>query len=251
MRDRIGSGGGMPVSVTVSEDKVYVLNEGAPANITGFKLSRHGHLAPLPNSTRLLGDGAYAQIAFDSRANHLIVTDKAASRILVYRVRDDGLPAATPAISPSSGSVPFGVAFDKKGHLLVVEAGSNAVSSYDISQDGGLQAITVSSANGQLATCWIAVNQRGDVITANPGTHSLSAFHVDAATGQVILLNGTAGSGDAPLDIAMSENGRFVYALDPAAGGVAMFKIEHDGSLTGMGSVDAGLSLFAQGMAVR
>ena len=251
LQDRIGSGGTFPVSATIAEDRVYVLNEGAPANITGFKLSRHGHLSPLSNSTRLLGDGAFGQVAFDSKGKNLVVTDKAAGRILVYRVNDNGLPAMTPVVSPSSGSVPFGVAFDKKGHLLAVEAGSNAVSSYDILHDGGLQTITESAANGQLATCWIVANPRGNVITANPGTHSLSAFHVDTGTGQVSLLNGAAGVGDAPLDIDVSENGRFVYAVDPAAGGVDMFRIEHDGSLTGMGSVDAGLALFAQGMAVR
>jgi 6-phosphogluconolactonase len=181
----------------------------------------------------------------------LIITDKADNELLVYAVKKNGLPATSPVVSPSAGNVPFGVAFDRKGHLLVVEAGSNAVSSYKLKYDGSLQTITASAANGQIATCWIVVNQRGDVITTNPGTNSLSTFHVDARTGQVSLLNGTAGSGDAPLDIDVTENGRYAYAVDPANGGVDMFKIEYDGSLTGMGSVDGGLGLFAQGMAVR
>ena len=251
LKDRIGSGGTFPVSLTVSGDRVYVLNGGAPANISGFKLDDNGHLTYLPKSARLLGTGAFGQVAYDQRGENLIVTDKADNKLLVYSVNKNGLPATTPVSSPSSGNVPFGVTFDKHDHLLVVEAGSNAVSSYSILNDGSLQPITVSAANGQAATCWIVVNQRGDVVTANPGTHSLSAFHVDAATGQVSLLNGTAGSGNAPLDVDVSENGRFVYAVDPKNGGVDMFKIEHDGSLTGLGSVDGGLPLFAQGMAVR
>jgi len=251
LQDRIGSGGTFPVSLTVSDDTVYVLNEGAPANIAGFKLDRRGHLTYLAGSARSLGGGAFGQVAFDPRGKALIITDKADNELLVYRVNKNGLPAMTPVVSPSAGNVPFGVAFDRVGHLLVVEAGSNAVSSYDLLHDGRLQIITASAANGQVATCWIVVNQRGDVITTNPGTNSLSAFHVDIETGKVSLLNGTAGSGAAPLDIDVSENGRYAYAVDPANGGVDMFKIEHDGSLTGMGSVDGGLSLFAQGMAVR
>lgn len=251
LRDRIGSGGSFPVSLTVSSDVMYVLNNGAPANITGFKLGKHGHMHAILNSTRLLGDGAYGQVAFDPQGRKLIVTDKANNRLLVYRVRHDGLPSAVPMITPSSGAVPFGVDFDRKGHLLVVEAGANAVSSYDIAHDGSLQTISASVANGQVATCWIVVNQRGDIITTNPGTNSLSSFHVDAGTGQVTLLNGAAAAGDAPLDIDMSEGGRFAYAVDPANGGVDMFKVEVDGSLTGLGSVNAGLSLYAQGMAVR
>ena len=251
LRDRIGSGGSFPVSLTVSSDVMYVLNNGAPANITGFTLDWHGHLHAIPNSTRLLGDGSYGQVSFDPQGRKLIVTDKANNRLLVYRVRHDGLPSAIPMITPSSGAVPFGVDFDRKGHLLVVEAGANAVSSYDIAHDGSLQTISASVANGQVATCWIVVNQRGDIITTNPGTNSLSSFHVDARTGQVTLLNGAAAAGNAPLDIGMSEGGRFAYAVDPANGGVDMFKVEADGSLTGLGNVDAGLSLYAQGMAVR
>jgi 6-phosphogluconolactonase len=239
------------VSLTVSGSIMYVLNNGAPANIAGFKLGEHGHLHAIPNSTRLLGDGAYGQVAFDPHGRKLIVTDKANNRLLVYRVRRNGLLSAAPMITPSSGAVPFGIDFDRKGHLLVVEAGANAVSSYAFAHAGSLQAISASVANGQVATCWIVVNQRGDIITTNPGTNSLSSFHVDAKTGQVTLLNGAAAVGDAPLDIDISEDGRFAYAVDPANGGVDMYKIEADGSLTGLGNVNAGLSLFAQGMAVR
>jgi len=251
LKDRMGSGGTFPVSLTVFGDRVYVLNEGAPANISGFKLDHDGHLTYLPKSTRLLGGGTYGQVAFDQRRQALVVTDKGNNTLLAYRMQSNGLPAVTPVVSPSSGSVPFGVTFDREGHLLVVEAGNNAVSSYNLLRDGKLRPITVSAPNGQMATCWIIANQSGDVITTNPGTHSLSAFHVDAATGQVSLLNGTAGAGNTPLDIDLSNDGEFAYAVDPSNGGVDMFKIEEDGSLTSLGTVDGGLSPFAQGMAAR
>jgi 6-phosphogluconolactonase len=249
LQDRTGAGGSFPVSLTVSGDRVYVLNNGAPANITGFKLDRHGRLHSLPNSTRLLGEGSYGQVAFGPQGRTLIITDKANNRLLVYRVHH-GVPAADPVVTPSSGAVPFAVDFDRKGHLLVVEAGANAVSSYAIAHDGSLHVISASVPNGQAATCWIVVNKRGDIITTNPGTNSLSSFRVNAGTGQVTLLNGTAGAGDAPLDIDLTDNGRFAYAVDPANGGVDMFRVGHDGSLTGLGNVNGGLSIFAQGMAV-
>lgn len=133
----------------------------------------------------------------------------------------------------------------------MVEAGANAVSSYDIAPDGSLGVISASVPNGQAATCWIVVTRSGEVLTTNPGTHSLSAFHVDTGTGQVSLLNGTAGAGNAPLDIDVTESGRFAYAVDPGNGGVDMFRIEADGSLTGLGTVDLGLMPYAQGMAVH
>ena len=251
LRDRTGSGGTMPVSVTVSGNIVYVLNEGAPANISGFWLGPLGHLHYLPNSTRMLGSGAYGQVAFDPDGKALIVTDKADNALLVFPTGLFGLPAMTPVVTASAGNVPFGVTFDGKGHVLVVEAGTNAVSSYRLLHNGTLQTISASVPNGQIASCWISIDQNGEVITTNPGTQSLSTFRVHPGTGNVMLLNGTAGAGTTPLDVDVSDNGRYVYAVDPGIGGVDMYKLENNGSLTSLGSVDGGLSAFAQGMAAR
>lgn len=250
LSNRIGSGGSFPVSVTVSDDTVYVLNENPPANITGFKLNHQGHLSPLANSTRLLGTGAFGQVAFNPLGTTLTVTNKTENKILEFPMHKD-LPAAMPVESPSSGITPFGVVFDAVGHLLVVEAATNAVSSYTVARNGHLQPITMSAVNGQIASCWIAINHRGDVYTTNPGTNSLSSFHEAVGSGQVSLMNGTAGAANTPLDLDISVNGRFLYAVDPSNGGVDMFRIESDGSLTGMGGVDGGLAIYAQGMAVR
>src|SRR3569623_1004531 len=215
--DRIGSGGTMPVSLTVSGDSVYVLIEGAPANITGFTLNHLGHLNSLAGSTRLLGGGAYAQVAFSPDGSALAVTDKADDQLLVYRIGNRGLPVMAPATSPSSGHAPFGVVFDEAGNLLVAEAGSGAVSSYHLTAEGVLRVLTASAANGQKATCWIAINHRGDVITANPGSQSLSIYRV--GHGRVTLRNGAAAAASAPLDVALSVDGRFLYAVDPKHGG--------------------------------
>jgi 6-phosphogluconolactonase len=250
-QDRIGTGGTFPVSVTVYGNMVYVLNNGVPANITGFRLDGKGHLHPAPHTTRLLGDGSYGQVAFDPEGKFLVITDKADNQLLVYRVGAHGIATKSPAITASSGEVPFGVDFDRQGHLLVVEAGANAVSSYVINHDGSLLTLSASVPNGQAATCWIVVNQRGDIVTTNPGTNSLSSYHVDSNSGQVTLLIGTAGAANAPLDIDMSSHGRFAYAVDPGNGGVDMFRVESDGSLTGLGTVAAGLAIYAQGMAVN
>lgn len=249
--DKVDSGGLFPVSLTVFHDLVYVLNAQGSPNISGFYLSYTGQLIPLDNSTRSLGGGAFSQVEFSPTGVWLIVTDRGDNEILVYGVDKNGLPSMDPVTSSSSGSAPFGVSFDQRGHLLVVEAGSNAVSSYNISPTGTLQVISPSVANGQSASCWIAGNRRGDVFTANTGNQNISAYQLTAGNGEISLLDQTAGVGNRPIDIAVTVNGRFLYALDPADGAIDMFRIKPNGSLTDLGKASAGLAIFAQGIAVR
>lgn len=250
--DKVASGGVFPVSVTVDHNLVYVLNGGASPNITGFNLSHKGHLTPLSDSTRSLSStGAFSQIGFDPQGNRLVVTDRADSQILVYSVSDDGLPALNPVTSISNGKVPFAFIFDQQGHLLVVEVGPDAVSTYTILPNDTLQVISGSVANGQKAACWIVGNKRGDIFTANPGSGTLSAYRLTPKNGQLTLLDATAGSGNKPLDLTITQSGRFLYALDPGSGNIDMFSIEDDGGLFNLGAINGEFSLFAQGIAAR
>jgi 6-phosphogluconolactonase (cycloisomerase 2 family) len=252
LADKMSSGGHFPVSVAVFRDLVYVLNAGAGAsNITGFRLGNHGHLTAIPGSTRLLGNGAFAQVGFDEHGDSLVITDKANRRILVYAVDRHGLPAANPVVSTSNGVTPFGFLFDRHDHLLVVEATSNAVSSYDIEPDGALQVISPSVPNGQKAACWIASDGDHFAFTANPGTQTISSYRLDAVTGELELLSGAAGTGEKPLDIATTRNGRFLYALDAGSLKIDAFRVGDDGTLIDLGPVSGSFSVFAQGIAVR
>lgn len=252
--DRVASEGVFPVSVAIDRDLVYVLsNATASANISGFTLSHTGHLTPLAGSIRSLpSTGSYAQVGFDREGERLVVTDKAENLILVYALNDDGSPALTPVTNKSNGNVPFGFIFDRRGHLLVVEVGPNAVSSYNILSDNTLEVISGSVPNGQKTACWIAGHAHGDIFTANPATPgggTVSSYKLTIRSGQVSLVNGAAGKGTNPLDLAITKNGRFLYALDPGSGSVDMFQIEEDGSLNSLGAIHAGLSIFAQGLA--
>jgi 6-phosphogluconolactonase (cycloisomerase 2 family) len=251
LADKVDSGGEFPVSLAVFDNLVYVLNAGGTPNITGFFLSHRGRLIPRSPAARDLGPGGYSQVDFDPRGDNLVVTDRADNEILVFPVNERGLPAMSPVTSASAGIAPFGFIFDRHGDLLVAEAGSGAVSSYDIKRDGSLEVITPSVENGQAATCWIAGNHQGDVFTSNTGSQTISAYSVSNGHGRLALLDPTAGFGNRPIDMNISIDGRFLYALDPAEEAVDMFEIESDGSLTGLGTAPAGISIFAQGIAVR
>jgi hypothetical protein len=84
LRDVEWSGGASPISATIHDRLVYVLNSGGatPANITGFFLW-HDRLVPLPDSTRPLSTAAPApaQIQFSPDGRTLAVTEKSTSVI--------------------------------------------------------------------------------------------------------------------------------------------------------------------------
>jgi 6-phosphogluconolactonase (cycloisomerase 2 family) len=257
LTDRIYSGGQFPVSLTLFRNLLYVLNagrNGAGAGIAGFRLGRDGELEQLSNATRALAPGGYHQVGFDPRGDALVVTQgdpNGENAILVFAVDDNGLPGAAPVVSPSVGVVPFGFIFDWRGHLLVAEAGSGALSSYEIQDDGTLEVISGSVANGNKATCWIAGTWFGGVFTANTGSDNISSYRANFGTGQVHLKDAAAASGNKPIDMAITADGRFLYVLNAADGTVGAFRISPYGGLKDLGTVSGLPPVFAQGIAVR
>ena len=119
--DVVDSGGIRPISLTVHDNLLYVLNEGGTPNITGFTIGDDGTLTPLAGSTQPLIGGTAAdpaQVSFNHDGTLLVVTEKAGNRIDTYIVDENGLPSA-PLDNPSNGMTPFGFAFNNPDFLVV------------------------------------------------------------------------------------------------------------------------------------
>ena len=265
---QVSSGGILPVSLTISTNEVFVLNDGDSSNlgnITAFNLSYNGNLYMIPGSTRWLpvgGAQAFGQVKFNNSGNSLVVTDKGDNEIIVYPVGWGEMPAQNPTItSQTNPNTPFAVYFDNYDNLLVVSVNASAgpvfngaVSSYKIDHDGSLDAINT-DYNGQAASCWIT-GYNGYVFTTNPGSMSISAFSIKDGSGKVSLESATAATGIATIDEGITTDGKFLYALGPAAG-IYGFKIGHDGTLTSLnggnpfGATKFSGNGFAQGIAVQ
>ena len=269
--DVVDSGGLHPASIAVHGDLVYVLNSGGEGNLTGFYRTWYGRLVQIPGSTRSLDVGGSnppfflvspAQIGIDPDGEVIVVTVKGTDEIRTYPLDHHGSPSATPVITESHGSTPFGFAFDGNGHLVVAEPFGNAspgepntsaVSSYRIHADGTLDLISASVENGQTATCW-AVTDGRFVFTTNNATDTISSYRIDDKGGLTLFASEgiAAATEHAPVDAALTPDGRFLYNLDAGEGTVSMFRVEANGSLTALGHVtglpvDAG----AVGMAAR
>ncbi len=114
-----------------------------------------------------------------------------------------------------------------------------------------LSVIDGSVPNGQAATCWIATAGEKYAFTANPGANSISSYRDKPGKTGLTLVAGAAAVAARPLDIAVTENRRFLYALDPGLNGIDAYRIEADGTLTDLGPVPAGLAIYAQGLVAR
>ena len=259
--DVVDSGGVRPISLTLHDDLLYVLNEGGTPNITGFTIEEGGTLTPLPGSTRPLVDGGAAdpaQIGFSHDGELLVVTDKAGNRLNTYMINEDGLPSP-PIDNPSNGMTPFGFAFNNAGTLVVSEAfggaaNQSATSSYEVGDDGRLNVISGSVANSQTAACWIAITKNGKfAFVSNTGSGTISSYRVNAEDGSLTLLNATAadtGLGSAPIDMDLSVNSRILFVLLGGTQSVASFRVWKNGNLTPIDTA-GGLPLGAQGIAAK
>lgn len=255
------SGGQTPISVTLENGLVYVLNAGSDS-VSGFRLNRFGQLAPIAGSQRSLsgiGVGA-AQVEFNEYGDLLVVTEKNTNNIVVFPVGDDGLLEEAQA-HPSPTPTPFGFGFGRRDQLLVSEAaggaeGLSAMSSWQLEPDGGASLITTSAPTFQTAACWVVVARDGRyAYTTNTGSDNLSGYAIDRF-GELTLLDAdgitaVTPPGSAPTDMALSRGSRYLYALNPGGATVSAFRVAQDGSLHLIEHQPSGLPAEATGLAAR
>jgi 6-phosphogluconolactonase (cycloisomerase 2 family) len=263
--DRIESGGLMPISITVHQNLLYVLNaggaEGDADNVTGFYQRRNGSLWPLPGSTRSLSDDntGPAQVEFSPDGSVLVVSEKATSSIDTYVVGRYGY-LHDQKVFASPTPTPFGFAFGKRGQMFVSEADggaedASAVSSYQVWRNGELELISESVPTTETAACWVVVTRNGRFAYAsNTGSGSITGYRIPP-NGEIKLLDddgvtGETGEGSSPIDMALSKNSRYLYCLNAGNGTISAFRVTGHGALQAL-SVTEGLPEGASGLAAR
>ena len=242
LRQVLNSGGTFPVSVTVHDDVVYVLNARDGGSLQGFRVF-FGNVFPIFGSNRALGLDPNAapefthtpgQVAFTPDGSKVLVTTKANTNAVdVFRVRFDDRLSTTPVVTTFPGLVPFAVSFDRNGNAVVANAGNNSVATLAINPNGTLTQID-SDATGQAATCWI-VRAGNRFYASNAGSGTLTGFQSDGA-GHLSLIGNTATDAGT-VDAAATAHGEFVYVQAGLAGNVDGFRVNADGTLAGVGSI--------------
>jgi len=263
--DREPSGGQRPISVTVDRNLLYVLNAGGAVGgndtITGLVVGPDGTLSSLAGSSRSLSAGITgpAQVSFSPDGRFLAVTEKATNQIDTWRVGQNGL-ASDHVVTLSEGATPFGFAFGKRDQLFVSEAAGGAsdassMSSYVLEGDGTLQVVNSAVPTTETAACWVVVSSDGRfAYTTNAGSGSVSGYRI-AFDGTITLLDskgvtGKTGKGSGPIDMVLSNDGRYLFTLNGGNNTIGAFKVHVDGNLSRLPGV-RGIPSGANGLAAR
>jgi 6-phosphogluconolactonase (cycloisomerase 2 family) len=247
--------GAAPLSVAEHDGLVYVLNS-EDASLSGFVLERSGLSAVAGPQRRWSPDGKPAQVGFGPDGRTLVVTERGSDRILTFPLESSGA-LAEPMIYASEGRTPYGFGHTPTGVLVVSEAfggepGRSAVSSYAV-KDSSLGPVSRSIANGRTALCWAVVSPDGrHAFGTNFGDGAVSRYEIgpdgavtlgDAAAG--VAVDGSSG----PRDLALTGDGRFLYAIDADSQQIIGWSVDEAGALTRVGSWP-GLPTSVAGIAV-
>lgn len=234
--DLVSSGGERPVSVTASDDRIFVVNADGD-NVQGFTVDE-GILTAVA-SQPLSGTGTGpAQVGLTPGGDALIVTEKATNSLVTYWVAPDGTMSA-PTVSASVGATPFGFDFDSSGVMVVSEAfmgneGESAASSYVL---GSVEPEPISSSvgSGQSAACWLVIARDQFAYTTNTASNTISGYTI-GEDGSIDLFEDAGvtidlGPDQGPLDAALSAGDEYLYVINNGSDTIVGFAIADDGSL--------------------
>ena len=253
---KVLSGGFFPVSVTVYNNLVYVVNQLGIPNITGYTVSDTAQLLELTGSQRDLAGGPLAlpaQVSFTPDGSQLIVTEKGTRLLDIFNVLASGQTDG-PHMEASRGKTPFGFAFGPRHSLIISEAEGGfplraTTSSYRLTGDEIPQPVSPRVPDTSTAACWVAVT--GDVAwVVNTASANISSYDIHA-DGSITLANPVAASipDTVPIDAAASGDGRFLYQVLSTTGQIGVFGI-NGSALIPLTTVD-NLPLSDQGIVAR
>lgn len=242
-----------PVSVTVSGNYVYVVNEGSN-NIRGLEVRGGNSLVLIPNSSKVLSssDAGPAQISFSPNGNWLHVSEKNKNFIRTFQV-DAGGNAQLGTNTSSIGKTPFGFCYGRSNTLVVTHAEANAAGQSVGASYLGNNSNTLSVVNGSLASsqsgsgCVAGTIFGRYAFVTNSISNNISSYYI-APSGNLVLVNGNAAStGNAPTDICLSNSNLFVYAINSGDGTISAYLRGVLGTLIPIGTT-SGVTTFGAGL---
>jgi 6-phosphogluconolactonase (cycloisomerase 2 family) len=252
----ISSGGTEPVSLSIADRRLYVLNRGdevqgqpptvAPT-ITVFEIGRHGALRQDVDATTTLPLGVSpSQVLISSRSSLAFVDTftppplnnvPGANEVVPFRIAADGqlVPIASGGVgAPVTPPLLLGLAEHPTQNIIYAGlTGANQVGVFTFDGGGNLKLAGTTPVQGN-GPCWTLVSPDGKFLyTVDTGTNSVGVFSLPdplhPAQIQEFVLGGPQNPTGNPS--APRETTDFEFALDPS--GRALYVIDHQTDVAG------------------
>jgi 6-phosphogluconolactonase (cycloisomerase 2 family) len=231
------SGGAFPDAIAQWGNLVYVLNASGNSNVVGFNME-NGRLVRIPNATGYLTTGLSggSSLTFSADGRVLLVSERTTGLIDSFPVNADGtLGAATltsyPGIFDFTTSATNG---------LLITVGGPTISSTSVADNAKLTRVdNISIFSG---ACWVVVTPKGFVYASTGGAGIINGYSLSEAGVLTAIGTGEAAlvPGSAPLDLAVSSGGGFLYSLNSGNGTIGAWSINQS---TGVLTANAGAAL--------
>jgi len=231
-----GSGLGNQGGVVLTDDERWLLavNAGS-ADISVFRVQRRG--------LRLVSrtpSGGSRPISVTVHGRLVYVLNAGSDNITGFTLtRQGALEALAGSTRPLSGTAvdPAQISFSPGGDLLVVtEKATNQIVTYTVGRDGLPGAPNVQASAGQ-TPFGFAFGRRDQLFVSEafgggPDQSAMSSYEVDD-DGQLRTVSASIGTTEtAACWVAVTPDGRFVYATNTGSGSVTGYDIGFDGELT-------------------
>jgi hypothetical protein len=236
----VSSAGTFPISIDASlyHSLVCVANSGSQANLACASFSKSHGLSPfsviqsfpLSQTTPPTGPpNTLSQVFYSEDTSTFYLTAKGIPMttnhgfIAAYPIEGGSVSSQSTSYSPSALTLPFGAAYipHTGGNVLISDPSLGGALVHLAPGKAG-STIAVQNITTQSATCWATYSPTTHTaFFADGGANTLT--EVDGHSG-VVLRHFVSGNGN-PGNLDLAAKGRFVFALSPGAGAVAVFDV--------------------------
>jgi 6-phosphogluconolactonase len=224
--------GAYPNAIASHDDRVFVAMSPGPdatGGVAVLRMDDQGELTADGAILPLATPGSHpADLLVSEDGAYLVVTELLDDSIAVWPLASDG-EIGEPTRTPSAGPGPFGM--DTVGDVLIVTEAAPTVpngsstSSYRIGPRGALVALDAAIPTEQTAACWVVTTPDDEhAIVSNTESGTLTTWRV-GDSGLELVRGAAREPGGAPIDLALTEDGRYLYVLQGGAGELVIYQL--------------------------